>query len=252
MSFADRPCAFLALASLLLASSACGKSSSAAKDSDTPGNCLPPYDDGGLSSYESAASGTVQGSGVNVSFCGIGMYLQQTGPTTTGAPSQLVLDSSSAATSSTASLPAGAVAGTVSGSIQIGSPAPGVYKSSDSSACGSLSFSYSVPTVPDAGCAAADAESGCPTGCTYTSSCPSEFGCCVPLGNTFVFQAISASSSCGTTGGPLGSWTATVTSAVASAPIDGQPTLYTPHGTLDATLVGTTGATEPVTLTLTF
>jgi hypothetical protein len=76
----------------------------------------------------------------------------------------------------------------------------------------------------------------------------------VPLATTFVFQANgeaadSTAVTCGTTSNvPLGSWTLTLTSA---AKEDGGNGLIA-HGSLSATLQGTSGNDEPVSLSLTF
>jgi hypothetical protein len=72
---------------------------------------------------------------------------------------------------------------------------------------------------------------------------------------TYVFQASAegdeaAAPYCGQTPStPLGSWTVTVTSADTDNLGDGQ---VVPHGTLMATLQGTTGNSEMVNLSLTF
>ncbi|MGO8995670.1 MAG: hypothetical protein ACLQVI_20355 [Polyangiaceae bacterium] len=224
---------------------ACGKSSSGTTGS--PCAALP--EDAGFPSYEIPASGTVGGSGVSAVFCNVGIEMQETsGP---DSPALLYLDTSSPETSSSVTLPAGAVQGTLAGSIQVGLPTPGVYPSSSSSSCGTLTFSYGEPTVPGVDCTT-DGSFTCPTGCTLVFVCPTSSPCCVPLATTYVYQAASAATCNG--GGaqtPMGSWTVTLTSVSDEDGGEGSP-VYLPHGKLEATLLGTTGTTATVDLALTF
>jgi hypothetical protein len=251
-----RPRYLVALLPLFFASapSACGKSSPASStpggSSGKPSSCPVPPEDAGLPSFEALASGTVEGTGVSASFCNLGIYTEETGQ---GGPPYVLILNSIVATSSTVGAPASGTAGTVTGAVSIGSATPGVYLSADDTQCGALSFSYGVPLASQAACSAADADGPCPTGCTTNFFCESP-PCCVPLATTYVFQASApvddASPGCSPANPALGSWTVTLTS-VEQDDEGGQVSLV-PHGTLDATLLGTTGNSETVTLSLTF
>ena len=91
-------------------------------------------------------------------------------------------------------------------------------------------------------------------GCTFNQFCGAP-PCCIPRATTYIFQAIGdvdAATSCGRNQGtPLGSWTLTLTSVVAEDAGDGQQAVV-PHGSLDATLEGSSGVSGPVSLSLTF
>jgi hypothetical protein len=220
---------------------ACGQSSGGASPS-CPATSSP------LAVGESAANGSVTGSRLDVGFCDVGVSLGRTYGTSPN-PIVVSFDSTARGASSSVRLPLGGVSGTVTGALQIPSLAPGVSASSTPSLCGSLVFSYGLPTVPAASCKP-DGSYNCPAGCTNTYTCASP-PCCVPLATTYVYQAAS-STSC--TGGPaqtpLGSWSVSLTSVT---PVDaGGAPAYVAHGTLEAKLQGTADATDTVSLALTF
>jgi hypothetical protein len=224
----------------------------ACQSASSGGACPYAFGDGGLASYESAGNGGVQGPGLAASFCNVGVTLQS-GNNGTASTVALTLDSSTAATLSTVSTPATAVEGTLTGSVQIAAFAPGVYKSTDPTGCGSLSFSYAVPLTSSSVCEGADAQAGCPTECTFTYSCaePSGNGCCVPLGTTYVYG--TSTNTCSAVAIPaVGSWSVTLTSVVPTDAGAGTSPTYVGHGSLAATLEGTTGVTGTANLSLTF
>jgi hypothetical protein len=240
--------------------SACKGSSSsgAASVGPEPAACpAPPAadDDGGVAPYEGFASGSTTGASVSASVCNAEVLLSDFN----GASSSLLLsvDSTSAFASTTVRLPAGALAGTLTGSIGVGTPTAGVYASSDAQACGSLTFSYG--TV-DAGAGNCDVgpSSACPPGCASIFFCPdaAAIPCCVPLATTYVYQAVAASTCYG--GGTqtaLGSWKLTLTSVTPyadDASAEYGQSFYLAHGTLTATLQGTTDTTDTASLSLTF
>jgi hypothetical protein len=231
---------------------ACDKSSTGAPAAAGSSSCPAVPPDSGIAPDETLASGSVNGSGVGASFCNLLVYAQST--TGNGPPFILGISSSSPDATSHVDAPASGTAGTVSASLEIGAATPGVYSSSDGT-CGSVSFSYGVPLATVAECAAADADGPCPTGCTFNNFCQSFPCACIPVATTYVFQANAeldeaAVSYCGQTPGtPLGSWTVTLTRVDTDSQGDGQ---IVPHGTLTATLPGTSGNSETVTLSLTF
>lgn len=221
------------------------------KKSPSKLSCPAPPEEGGLQPSQSGGDGTVAGSGVSASFCNVAVF-------TTGNGSPFFLVVNSAPSSSSVGSPASGVQATLTGSIEIGSATPGVYRSSSASVCDSLVFSYGVPLATEAECAAADAQGACPKGCTANPYCAS-YPCCIPLATTFVFQANGAEEdsavvSCGTNqmqDMPLGSWTVTLTSVVDEDAGGGQLALV-PHGSLNAMLQGISGNDETVSLSLTF
>jgi hypothetical protein len=237
-----------------VAVAACGKSSVTSGVGSEPSGCPAPAADAGfgLLPFEVPGDGTVQGTNVSVSFCSVGVaaYGGQT-------PIRLNLDSSSIATSSTVELPTGGVAGALSGFVDLSGLTAGKSQSSDPTLCGSVVFSYGVPAVAASACVL-DA-GNCPTGCSFTYTCPaaSQNGCCAPLATTYIYQAVSggadAGNGCASAGQEsLGSWSVTLTSA---SPVDAGyygDGIYAPHGTLTAALVGTSGKSDTLNLSLSF
>jgi hypothetical protein len=226
-----------------------------------PPTCTPPPADGGYPAYESVGSGTVSGTDLGATFCNVGFPLYEQ---TYGNPANqiyLAIDTNSPSAVATMHLPTGAVSGTVTGLIQVPAAAPGVYGSSDASLCGALSFSYGLPVASETECEADAGPNGtCPTGCLFTYLCPpSDAGfegpCCVPLATTFVYQAGAATSCNGAAQAVLGSWTLTLSSVAPYAGDAGYQyglPSYVAHGTLTATLTGTTGTTGTASLSLSF
>ena len=208
--------------------------------------------EGGVQAIQSAANAVVTGAGVSATFCNISVYTE--GGYGSSSPFFFNFDSTGPGSSSSIGAPASGTAGTLRGSIAIGDASPGVYQSSDASPCESLLFSYGIPLATDAECAAGDAQTACPKGCTSTFQFCTSFPCCVPLATTYVFQANgdaadSSAVTCGTTSNaPLGSWTLTLASIVSEDGGDG----VIAHGSLSATLQGTSGNDETVSLSLTF
>ena len=236
---------FFALAGL----PACSKKSSTA----TAVTCPFLAADAGLPPSVSAGTATVDGSGVIATFCDVAVSVA---PLNGQGPSSflLLVDSTASATSSSVQAPASATAGTLTGSIGFGATTPGVYRSTDGTQCGSVTFSYGVPLASEAECAATDAQGPCATGCTFNQFCGAP-PCCIPLATTYIFQAsgaVDAATSCGRNQStPLGSWTLTLSSVVPADAGDGQMVVV-PHGSLDATLQGSSGDNGTVSLSLTF
>ncbi len=200
--------------------------------------------DTGVAPYESVGSGAVHGTGVDVSVCNVGVYLEGNGQP------QLDFDSSSQSFAANVQAPAGGVDGTFSGFLQLTGASAGVYKSADASACGSLTFSYGVPADPGISCAT-DGGFTCPKGCASSFNCAGGYPCCAPLANTFVYQA-SVACAGGAPQPALGSWSVTVSSVETYQSQSVGEGLYVAHGTLTATLQGTADTTASVSLSLSF
>jgi hypothetical protein len=176
-----------------------------------------------------------------------------------GKPS-FVIDSTTGATTSEISSPASTVGATLTGTMAIAALAPGVYKSTDASNCGSVAFTYGTLVDPVGACNVPPSPNyTCPAGCTISYTCPDASfggqGCCIPLATTYVYQANGAA--CSQFNGPQtaeGSWTLTLTSVNAYA--DGATqfgeALYVAHGSFTATMKGTADTTGTATLSLTF
>jgi hypothetical protein len=178
--------------------------------------------------YVSGAIGTVTGSSAQASVCNASTYLFPTSP----GQYALFLDSSTVGTVMFQS-PAGAHEGLLTGTLWVGSPSPGVYASSDSASCGSLSFSYLL-TVP----AGFQCEGGSGAECAAEGS----------------YGASAPSDCAGGTRTVAGSWTVTLTSVVPLAG-DGGSSYFVTHGTVTATLADEAdeeGGTDTETLTLQF
>jgi hypothetical protein len=144
----------------------------------------------------------------------------------------------------------------LTGVIEVAAAAPGVYKSSDPMRCGTLSLSYGTLIAAGNACNALPVGGNCPTGCTFSYTCADANAepCCVPLANTFVYQASAPTSCTFGTQATEGSWTLTLTSVVPfvdGSSQFGEP-LYLAHGTLSATLKGTADTTNTANLSLTF
>lgn len=237
--------------SLVLAGTAgCGKGADG-------GACpAPPTADGGAAPYQSFAQGSATGTGVSASFCNTSVAMSGPAGGTQSGRLIFAIDSTAPFASTALALPAGALAGVLTGSIQVKAPTAGVYRSSDAQICGTLSFSYGTLAVPGASCRSDASSSACPKGCTSTYVCgnASAVPCCVPLANTFVYEATAASSCTGGTQPSLGSWTLTLTEVApyreAANPY-GQVS-YVVHGTLSAVLKGTTDTTGTTNLSLGF
>ena len=227
---------------------ACGKSNASGPSAICPETAPSPD--------ETPANGTVEGAGLSAQFCGIEIGINGFGSGPGLYP--LAFESSPSATM-TVEAPAGGVNASVSGFVDLSAPAPGVYKSSDATLCGGLTFSYGIP-VHSANECILDGGFGCPAGCAFTYTCPNPAGygngCCVPVATTYIYQASTGSGQgCASAGQPsLGSWTVTLTSATAEDAGYGAGGYipYIMHGTLNATLVGTTGKTDSVNLSFSF
>jgi hypothetical protein len=214
------------------------------------GDCGP---SAGLAGYATAASGTVVGPGVSAALCGAEAYLFQSRYSMPSGDYLFYLDST---TSSSIELqsPAGASDALLTGMMQVSTPAPGVYRSSDATSCGFLSFSYALPVPAGVDCGDNTVGPDCPPGCG--SAC-SGLGCepCTPQQPEVDYGASAASDCLGDTQPVAGSWTVTLTSVVpyeddAGANENGPH--YTTHGTVTATLPDEEGGTDTVTLTMGF
>jgi hypothetical protein len=240
------------LRAALLALAAVAGTPACGKGNDAVACPFPPQPDGSPGSDQIFASGSATGSGLSASFCNAGIQIAGY----QGGRVVFNLDSTTSVSQTTLSLPAGAVSVSLTGAIDIGSPAAGVYKSSDSMRCGTLTLSYGKLVAPAQTCGAPDAGNYCSSGCTVSYFCADAAAqpCCVPLANTFVYQA-AAATSC--TQGPQaveGSWTLTLTSVTSFGDASSQygEELYVAHGTLSATLKGTADTTSTANLSLTF
>jgi hypothetical protein len=209
-------------------------------------DCGPPS--GTVQPYDSEASGTVAGSAVHADICNAPAHLYVS-PYTTPAGRVLLFLNNAASASITVETPAGATDPSLMGMIAVSSPTPGVYRSSDGTACGSLGLTFSPPVATDCN---AGFPPNCPPGCGYLCS---GFGCgqCVPFQYTVDYQAQGASDCQGTTTLAAGSWTLTLTSPEMITGNGGPgQTYYAPHGSLTATLVNAANGTDTATLTMDF
>jgi hypothetical protein len=200
--------------------------------------------------YDSEASGTVAGSAVHADICNALAHLYLS-PYTMPANQVLLFLNSTTSSSITLESPAGATDPILVGTISVSSPSPGVYRSSDGTACGDLGFSFYLP-VP----AGVDCDGGvppsCPPGC---GSLCSGFGCepCTPSPPEVDYEAQAASDCLGSTTAVEGSWTLTLTSAEKiTGDAASWQTYYLPHGSLTATLVNADGGTDTTTLSIDF
>jgi hypothetical protein len=215
------------------------------------GTCPPPLD-GGLGPSQSAASGTVTGSNLDVAICNAGAYIYLASATTPPDDRLFMLDSHEGYTLTTFQAPAGANAPVLNASILVSTPSPGVYRSSDSASCGFVDFEYDLPIPPGVDCSDG-APPTCSPGCAAVCS---GLGCgsCMPSPPIVGYQAQAPSDCLGSSQTVLGSWTLTVTSVTPYATDAGSSLdSYIAHGTLAATLVGTTdGGADTATLMMSF
>lgn len=248
----------IALASVSAVSlSACQGSSST-----TVVQCGAPAFDAQGPGYQTLAGGSVSAEGVSATFCNAGVQLVDDGDTGASPPDSIFLTISSTTSFGLTDirLPAGAVSQGLNVTLGLPKVATGTYASTDSTSCGSVEFSYSIPNGSEVDCSAASAQTGCPTGCTQTFTCPDAgvFQCCVPLGATYIYQASGAALCGGGTGTQtaLGSWSLNLTSVDrysgdAGLEFEGVG-LYVAHGSLSAKLQGTADTTETIDLALSF
>ena len=229
----------------------------AAGCSDKKGvSCPAPSEDGGVPAYETFGIGSASAPGVSVSFCNAEVQLESN-----YGPVLFNVDSTNAPfAQSEVHLPAGSLGGSITGSIGFGTPAVGVYKSTDAKACGGFTLRYETPLASADTCNV-DSGASCPTGCTSTYFCGNRQGlCCVPLATAFVYQA-AAATACnpnGSAGSPqpaLGSWTLTLTTVTRYEGDAGPPygrAAYLAHGSLTVHLEGTADTTDPADVSLAF
>ena len=239
---------------LLTAASGCNKKSSTGL---APGvSCPAPFEDGGVPAYETFGIGSANAPGVSVSFCNAEVQLESN-----YGPFLFNIDSSTAPfAQAEVNLPAGALGGSITGSIGFGTPAVGVYNSWDANACGSFTLRYEKPLASAEACNV-DSGASCPTGCTSTYFCGNATApCCVPLATAFVYQA-AAATACGyggAAGSPqpaLGSWTLTLTTLTRYEGDAGPPygaAAYLAHGSLSVHLEGTADTTDAADVSLAF
>jgi mucin-2 len=205
---------------------------------------------GSVQPYDSEASGTVVGSAVHADICNALAHLYVS-PYTTPPDRVLLFLNSTMSSSITLDNPPGATTPILQGMISVSSASPGVYRSSDGTACGDLGFSFYLPVPPGVDCDGG-APPSCPPGCSTVCS---GFGCdpCTPAAPE-VFYGARASSDClGNTTAVQGSWTLTLTSTekIVGDAASWQ-TYYLPHGSLTATLVGVDGGADMPTLSVGF
>jgi hypothetical protein len=211
----------------------------------TPPSCPPVHE--GLQPYEATASGTITGAGLSGEFCNATADIFVSAHTTPAGQLILQLNSGEALTASFSS-PKAASDAEIVGMISVSAASPGVYKSFDGEACGSMLFSYSLPVPADVNCEGMTGP-GCPMGCT--SAC-SGFGCepCTAQRPEVDYSAQAASDCLGDTQTVGGSWTLTLTSVVPyKGGGAGSDSEYTAHGTLVATLLDQGGAGTNTTAT---
>jgi hypothetical protein len=214
-----------------------GGDAAPAHDANTDGGPAAPVcpAPGELPPYATAVSGTVTGTSLSGDFCNATAHLYLS--TSTTPPDQLLffLDTS-ASTTSTFTAPAQASHALLTASLSVSAARPGVYKSSDGDACGSLSFGYALPVPAGVDC---EGKTGpdCPSGC---SSACSGFGCepCTAQQPGVEFEALGTSDCLGESQTKMGSWTLTLISVTPYEADGGSGDSYDKvHGTLTATLV---------------
>jgi hypothetical protein len=205
---------------------------------------------GSVQPYDSEASGTVLGSAVHADICNAPAHLYLS-PYTMPPDRVLLFLNSTTSSSITLESPPGAADPILQGMISVSSPSPGVYRSSDGTACGSLGFSFDLPVPPGVDCDGG-VPPNCPPGCSTVCS---GFGCdpCTPAPPQVYYGAQASSDCLGSTTAVQGSWTLTLTS---TEKITGDAaswqTYYLPHGSLTATLVGVDGGADTATLAVGF
>ena len=114
--------------------------------------------------------------------------------------------------------------------LSVATPSPGVFKSTDSQACGGIDFGYALPIPAGVDCQGMTGPS-CPAGCT--SACALSCSPCTAQQPEEGFEAEDTSDCLGETETPTGSWTLTLTSVT---PSTGNEGYYLVHGSLEATL----------------
>jgi hypothetical protein len=274
-----------ATALLALAASSCGGAADTASpdsgadgstsgDSSVPGNeggspgnpdtgsgipdsgvsCPPAGPDSGVYGAQSPASGTIDGPDVACTFCNVGasVFVESYATYPTMTYLELSYGTFQFASPTTAS------DATLDGVLQIAAAAPGTYRSTDPTNCGSfgLSFVLPVPAWVDCGDGSIPGPN-CPPGC---SSACSGFGCepCTPDPPEGFYEAQGGATCFEVANPAIGSWTITLTSV---EPYTGDAGLaqgrvnYVAHGSLTAQLVGgdaSDAGSEPATLTMTF
>jgi hypothetical protein len=215
-----------------------------------PPSCPPAHE--GLQPYDTAASGTITGAGLSGVFCNATADVYLSSHTTPAGRFLLQLNSGEALSASFSS-PKLASHAEIVAMISMSAASPGVYKSSDGEACGTVLFSYALPVPAGVNCEGKTGPS-CPKGCA--SAC-SGFGCepCTAEQPEVDYSAQAASDCLGETQTVAGSWTLTLTSVVPyEGGAGGSGAEYKAHGTLVATLLaqGDTGTNTTATFSATF
>jgi hypothetical protein len=215
------------------------------------GTCPPPVD-GGLGPAQSAAGGTVTGPNLDATICNAGAYIYLSSATTPPGDHLFMLDSREGYTLTTFQAPPGANAPLLNASVLVSTPSPGVYRSSDSAACGFVDFEYDLPIPPGVECSDG-APPTCSPGCAALCS---GLGCgsCMPSPPNVGYQAQAPSDCLGSPQTVLGSWTLTLTSVTPYTTDAGSSSAsYIVHGTLAATLVGAAdGGSDTATMSMSF
>jgi hypothetical protein len=210
-------------------------------------DCGPP--DGPLGAYASAASGTIIGSSVDASICGASAFLYAS----PYAGAYLFWIDSSSAASFAQESPAQASDQILTGYMRVSAPTPGVYTSSDSQACGFLTFTYFLPIPAGVDCGYSTGPS-CPPGCALPPTPIGSTAWCAPAQPEIDYGASAATDCLGDTETVAGSWTVRLTSVVAYAGDAGNENglHFTTHGTITATLPDEEARVDSVTLTMGF
>jgi len=241
------------------ASSLCSGATFVGLDSGGDGGACAPIPSSDLRAHSSPACGTVTGNGVNALLCpgGAGAVILSAGASYDTAPFLFELDYTvfGNATDFQFESPADANNGELDVLLGIPSAAPGDYSSPAASECGSMAFTYYLPSPPGLDCEAGTPPA-CPQGCGTICDNIAGGGCepCTPQPPAISYTAQGTGDCIGDPLTPAGSWTLSITSVTATdGGTSGYDVPYTPHGTFTATMVnsGDAGA-DTVTLSASF
>jgi hypothetical protein len=214
---------------LLLALCGCNAGKHSAQDA-APLGCSP--SSATVPDYQSDGSGGLTGDGVSATLCHVWAHVLVSPYTTPPGRALLMLNSPS---DEPPHDPGGASGGLVIGTLGIGSPRPGVYRSTDSGACGQMEYDFQRQ-LP----AGTDCDAGMPPACPqYCASICSSLGClpCAPNPPSVDYQAAAASDCLVSAQSVAGSWEIQLTSAAPVAgPDSSSGDYYLVHGGLTANL----------------
>ena len=213
-----------------------------------------------LPSGASPATGTIDGPNLHAVVCpgGVWARVESAGARYDTAPYFLILGyaigvNAAAPVDFEFSSPTGANSGELDLMAGLSAPSPGVYTSPSGQDCGGSAFTYYLPEPPGIDCDGGT-DVSCPNGCGR--ACPVS-GCqgipCEPQPPSLSFVGAGTSDCIGDTQAPQGTWTVNLTSVTPAVAGSGTGlTYYTPHGTLQASLLADDAGTGTAELAISF